>query len=125
MASDLTVEAVRTALDLSRTRAEVAGWNIVNASIPGATFFVVDQAGAKSALAMAAGSDRVAGGQLLAAVRETGLSLIEERSDAVRPSLDELVADSVAAGLEYQLLSESLGRHFGLMRLAVSGRGGA
>ena len=39
--------------------------------------------------------------------------------------LDELVADSVSAGLNYQALSESLSRHLGLMRLAISGRSGA
>lgn len=125
MSSDLTVDAVRTALDLSRTRAEVAGWNIVNASVAGASFFVLDQSAAASALATAAGPDQAAGRQALAAVREAGVSLISEHQGSTRPGLDELVADSVAAGLQYQLLSESLGRHFGLMRLAITGRSGA
>lgn len=125
MSSDLTVDAVRTALDMSRTRAEVAGWNIVNASVAGASFFVLDQSAAASALALAAGPDGAAGRQALAAVRDSGSSLISERVGSERPGLDELVADSVAAGLQYQVLSESLGRHFGLMRLAITGRNGA
>jgi flagellar basal body rod protein FlgB len=36
--------------------------------------------------------------------------------------LDEQVGDMVAASLNYQSLSEALSRHFGLMRLAVTGR---
>ena len=35
---------------------------------------------------------------------------------------DEQVGDMVAASLNYQSLSEALSRHFGLMRLAVTGR---
>ncbi|HBK46556.1 MAG TPA: hypothetical protein DDZ67_09020 [Xanthomonadaceae bacterium] len=125
MASELTVDAVRMALDLSRMRAEVTGWNIVNASVPGASFFVVDQSAAESALGVAAGEDTAAGYQALSAARNSSLALVEERFDVARPGLDELVADSVSAGLQYQLLSEALGRHFGLMRLAVTGRSGA
>ncbi|HBZ46970.1 MAG TPA: hypothetical protein DEO93_06805 [Stenotrophomonas sp.] len=122
MATDLTVDAVRMALDMSRMRAEVAGWNIVNASVPGASLFVVDQSAAQSALTVAAGDDAAAGRQALATAEGSVQAVISEQLDVVRPELDELVSESVTAGLQYQLLSESLGRHFGLMRLAVTGR---
>ena len=124
MAADLTVDAVRMALDMSRMRAEVAGWNIVNASSPGTSFFVADQSAAASALAVAAGEDGTLGRQALDAAEGSVQSVVEERFDVARPGLDELVSESVAAGLQYQLLSESLGRHFGLMRLAITGRNG-
>ena len=47
-----------------------------------------------------------------------------EKADAFSGAinLDEEVADMASANLKYQALTESLNRHFGLMRLAVAGR---
>jgi len=125
MASELTVEAVRMALDMSKLRAEVTSWNIVNASVAGAPLFVVDSTAADAALQAAAGGDPTTARRVFSGAIAQGPTVVNERYDVERPSLDELVADSVVAGLDYQVLAESLGRHFGLMRLAISGRSGA
>ena len=60
--------------------------------------------------------------QQLAGPSSPTMAIVNEQYDNLRPSLDELVTESVVAGLNYQVLSESLNRHFGLMRLAVTGR---
>lgn len=125
MAGDLTVDAVRMALDLNKLRAEVAGMNIVNAATPGAPMFVVDHAAVDSVLQAAASEDPGSVRQLLSNPDSPVLMIVDTRYDLERPSLDELVTDSVSAGLNYQALTESLGRHFALMRLAISGRSGA
>jgi len=41
--TDLTVDAVRMALNLNQLKAEVTSWNIVNASAADAPMFVVEQ----------------------------------------------------------------------------------
>ena len=61
----------------------------------------------------------------LAAPSSPTMAVVHEQYTADRPSLDQLVADSVSAGMNYQALTESLSRHFGLMRLAINGRSGA
>jgi flagellar basal-body rod protein FlgB len=124
-ATELTVDAVRMALNLNKLRAEVAGWNIVNASSVDAPMFVIDHSGTDALLQMAASDDPGAARDLLSDPSSPTMAIVDERYDAARSSLDELVADSVTAGLNYQSLTESLSRHFGLMRLAISGRSGA
>ncbi|WP_369914766.1 hypothetical protein AB8810_20420 [Xanthomonas sp. NCPPB 3005] len=122
MAHDLTVDAVRTALGVSKLKAEVAGWNIVNASASSATRFVVDDTEAARLLEAAAGATPQDVAGLLHDPAKGSLVVVNERNDLPQASLDELVADSVSAGLNYQALTESLSRHFGLMRLAITGR---
>lgn len=125
MSGDLTVGAVRMALDLNKLRAEVASMNIVNAATPGAPVFVIDHSALDAVLQAAAGDDPGGASQSLMDTAAPTLAVIDTRYDAERPSLDSLVADSVSAGLNYQSLTESLGRHFALMRMAISGRSGA
>lgn len=124
MTADLTVGAVRMALDLNKLRAEVASMNIVNAATSGAPMFVVDHAAVDAVLQAAASQDPESARQSLIDPESPTLTVVDTRYDLPRPSLDELVADSVSAGLNYQALTESLGRHFALMRLAISGRSG-
>ena len=125
MTAELTVSAVRMALDLNKLRAEVAGMNIVNAATPGAPVFTIDHGALDSVLRAAAGDDPGAVREALVAPDSPTLAIVDVRHDLERPPLDALVAESVTAGLNYQALTESLGRHFALMRLAISGRSGA
>ena len=122
MAHDLTVDAVRMALNLNKLKAEVAGWNIVNASTPNSTRFVVDDAVAVRALEAAASQHPQGAAGILQDPTASAMVVISERADLPKASLDDLVADSVSAGLNYQALTESLSRHFGLLRLAITGR---
>lgn len=123
--SDLTVDAVRMALNLNQLKAEVTGWNIVNASAADAPMFVIDQSATDALLAAAVNAPSYATRDALASPSSPTMAVVHEQYTAERPSLDQLVADSVSAGMNYQVLTESLSRHFGLMRLAISGRSGA
>lgn len=125
MSGDLTVGAVRMALDLNQLRAEVASMNIVNAASPGAPMFVVDHTAMDAVLQAAVGDDPDSVRAMLVDPQSPTMAIVDTRYDLERPSLDELVTDSVTAGMNYQALTESLGRHFALMRLAIAGRSGA
>lgn len=122
MANDITVDAVRMALNLNQLRAEVTGWNIVNNSSTGASYFTIDDSATTALLEAAAGNAPEQVRRQLADPSSPTMAIVNEQYDELRPSLDELVTESVVAGLNYQVLSESLNRHFGLMRLAVTGR---
>jgi flagellar basal-body rod protein FlgB len=123
--SDLTTQAVRLALGVSQLRADVASRNIANASTPGAQALRVDFAQSQHLLERAAAPSANAEASLADAI-SAALSQPagHERQDiaGVAINLDEQVADMATANLEYQSLTESLKRHFGLMRLAISGR---
>lgn len=123
--TDLTVDAVRMALNLNQLKAEVTSWNIVNASAADAPMFVVEQSATDALLLAAAGQPNQSVRDELAAPSSPTMAVVHEQYAADRPSLDQLVADSVSAGMNYQALTESLSRHFGLMRLAINGRSGA
>ena len=122
MASDITVDAVRMALNLNQLRAEITSWNIVNSSAAEASYFTIDDSATTELLGAAAGSDPQRVGERLAHPSSPTMAIVNEQNDGTRPALDELVTESVVAGMNYQVLSESLSRHFGLMRLAVTGR---
>jgi flagellar basal-body rod protein FlgB len=123
--NDITTEAVRLAMSMNQLRAEYASQNIAKASTPGAQATRLDfgfsqglldqaaqvsQSGENGLLdAMAAADTQPQSGEFLAA---PGSAI----------NLDEEVADMVSANLKYQTLTESLNRHFGLMRLAITGR---
>jgi flagellar basal-body rod protein FlgB len=125
MSQDLTVDAVRMALSLNKLKAEVTSWNIANTSSPDAPVFVIDQSRTDRVLNAAAGASPDDVAALLRNPDSPTLAIVDQRYDRERASLDDLVAESVSAGLNYQALTESLSRHFGLMRLAVTGRSGA
>lgn len=122
MDHDLTVGAVRMALNLQQLKAEVTSWNIVNAAASDAPVFVIDQSATDTLLQHAADAPSAAVAQQLQHPSSPTMAIVNESYDAVRPGMDELVAESVSAGLNFQALAESLSRHFGLMRLAITGR---
>ncbi|WDM67822.1 hypothetical protein [Xanthomonas cucurbitae] len=124
MSQDLTVDAVRMSLSLNKLKAEVASWNIANASTVDSPVFVVDQSRTDRVLGAAVEDAPRDVARLLHSPDSPTLAVVDQRYDVQRASLDDLVAESVSAGLNYQALTESLSRHFGLMRLAVTGRSG-
>jgi flagellar basal-body rod protein FlgB len=123
--SDLTTQAVRLALGISQLRADVASRNIANASTPGAQAAHVDFARSQGLLEQAAAGRGSETSLLQARAEATARPGGVERLDApgIAINLDEQVADMSTASLEFQSLTESLNRHFGLMRLAINGRG--
>lgn len=122
MSAPTTVEAVRLALDLNELRARVAGSNIANASQPGATAQQVDFSQVEAALRnAAAATDGVEAGRWLATARDA-LGRVVPDSDGSAVQLDREVAEMAGASLQYQALTEALGRQFGLMRIAIAGR---
>lgn len=125
MSHDLTTEAVRMALNMSQLRAEVASRNIASAATPGAQASRLDFAQSQGLLEQVMGADAASEpGLLQALVRENG----QPKGGAVQETvagainLDEQVADMASASLKYQAMTESLNRHFGLLRLAITGR---
>jgi flagellar basal-body rod protein FlgB len=124
-ASDLTTQAVRLALGISQLRADVASRNIANASTPGAQAAHLDFARSQGLLEQAAtarGNETSLLQSLAEATTQPGhVASLDAPGTAI--NLDEQVADMATASLEFQSLTESLNRHFGLMRLAINGRG--
>ena len=120
MSTDLTTQAIRLALRMNQVEAEYASRNIAGASTPGARARHVEF-GAAHALLEAAASGAGSPG-LSASLEALATAPGEQAIDAGATSLDEEVADMSSAATRYQTLSESLNRHFGLMRLAVSGK---
>lgn len=123
MSHDLTTQAVRLALAMNQLRAESASRNIAEASTPGARAERLDFARTQGLLAEVAAQPANAEAGLDRALAQAAAQPGTPVADAVPGiNLDEQVADMASATLEYQALSESLNRHFGLMRLAITGR---
>ena len=120
--SDITTQAIRLALRMSQMQAENASQNISRASTPGAHATAVDFGRSQGLLQAAAEpGDRSALFNALAQSAAGAPGVVQERPTATI-SLDEEVANMSSATLKYQALTESLNRHFGLMRLAITGR---
>lgn len=126
MATDITVDAVRLALGLQQLRAEVASGNIAHGNAPGHQVQRVEMAGAQALLRQAAmpGANPSLF-QNLASLSPSDVATVVADPSVAAAQPDSQVAEMVAASLDFQSLAESLNRHFGLMRLAVSGRSGA
>ncbi len=123
---DITTEAVRLALGVQQLRAEYAAQNIARANTPGAQAVRLDFNASQSLLTQAAaapvGQDASVSAALSVAADQ--LRPVEQLQAPGTPiQLDEEVANLASANLDYQALSESLSRHFGLMRLAITGKG--
>lgn len=121
MNHDLRIDTIRMALTLHETRARLAGINIANANRPGARAVHADVATARRALERAFDASG-------ATARADWLAMA---ATALRPSADagaapirqdREIAEMAAAGADYQALTETLARHFALMRLAIAGR---
>lgn len=123
--SDITTEAVRLAMSMNQIRAEYASQNISNANTPGAKAVHLDFAHSQGLLEQVISASSADQGSLLGALSDAASTpMFSEEVDAFSGSinLDEEVADMASANLKYTALTESLNRHFGLMRLAVAGR---
>lgn len=123
--NEITVQAVRLAMGMSQLRAEIASQNISSANTPGASATRLDFGRSQGLLERAAGANDGEASGLLGALLDADASASADRSSAMQGTaiqLDQEVADMSTATLKYQALTESLNRHFGLMRLAVTGR---
>jgi flagellar basal body rod protein FlgB len=109
---------------MNQVRAESASRNIGIASNPAAHAERLDFARSQGLLAQAAADPVDADGQLARAIAQALQAPADRVADVADAgiNLDEQVADMASATLQYQALTESLNRHFGLMRLAISGR---
>lgn len=123
--SDITTEAVRLAMSMNQIRAEYASQNISKSNTPGAKAVHLDFAHTQGLLEQVVSLSGVDEGSLLGVLAEAASTpSFTENADTFSGAinLDEEVADMASANLKYQALTESLNRHFGLMRLAVAGR---
>jgi flagellar basal body rod protein FlgB len=125
MAHDLTTEAIRLAMGMQQLRAENASRNIALANTPGAQATRLDFGSSQGLLEQAATLSMQGADGLVETLETAGSrSAVSESLDASGTGihLDDEVADMAGANLQYQALAESLSRHFGLMRLAITGR---
>lgn len=123
--NDITTQAVRLAMGMHELRAENASRNIALANTPGAQATRLDFGNSQGLLQQAAALPLHDAGDLLTSLSEVGSQPVarETQDDAgATINLDQEVADMASANLDYQALTESLNRHFGLMRLAITGR---
>lgn len=119
MSQGTTVEAVRLALGMLDAQARVASRNIAQAGQPDAQAMRIDFDGARSLLAS------VLEGSAPASRLDDVRHMVEQSAPSATggPIQQDLeVTDMVATSLHYQTLTEALSRHFGLMRLSISGR---
>ena len=121
MSSEITTEAVRLALGMHEMQARIASINIANASRPDARAMRFDFSSVQTTLADVS---QVHSMDVSARLQQANIDLraqsAQTTSDPI--SADEQIGDMVAAGANFQALSEALSRYFGLMRLAATGR---
>lgn len=123
--NDITTEAVRLAMSMNQLRAEYASQNISRSNTPGAKAVHLDFASSQGLLEQVASLSGLDPANLLQVLSEAASAPASgERIDTFSSGInqDEEVADMASANLKYQALTESLNRHFGLMRLATTGR---
>lgn len=126
MSDDITTQAVRLAMSMNQLRAEIASQNIARSSSPGAQASRLDFGRSQALLQQSVTASAQDAAALLPALSDaayqpaSGKAAYGAGSSSI--NLDEEVADMASANLEYQALTESLNRHFGLMRLAVTGK---
>lgn len=114
---DTTINAIRLALGMYQTRAEIANSNIANASMPSSLALRADFSHYQTMLEAAANGQGDGLDQAIQSVREPTIRPLEAPLN-----LDAQVSEMVGAGAGFQSLTEALSRQFGLMRLAVVGR---
>jgi flagellar basal-body rod protein FlgB len=120
MAGDITTEAVRLALGMREAQARIAGTNIANASKPDARAMRADFSRVEAALRGAVHAGGVGEIEQLDMTAAQLQGIAQPGADPI--VADEEVGDMVTASTHYQSLTEALSRHFGLMRLALTGR---
>jgi len=121
---DLTLEAVRVALDLNQVRMEVASTNIARADIPGAQLERADFSGAIDALESAARDPKGDPGQLEMITPQTLRANIGSlgQAGAGTSLLDDQIAGLNTDSVAYRALATGLTRRFALMQLAIAGK---
>lgn len=117
MSNEHAIEAVRLGLALQDARSRVASTNIANANAPGAT--------ARRLNVASPALHESSWAELSEAALRTRVDAIAHAGsvDTGEPiQLDREMSDMVVASTNYQVLADALGRAFGLMRLAITGR---
>jgi len=119
---DLTTEALRLGITMSRVRAETASVNIDNADVSGFRTQQVDFGRATGLLRQAA-DDPLMDGASLRAITARSLGATVHAADAgTSVNLDGEVAELETAGADFQALTTVMSRRFALMQLALAGR---
>lgn len=123
MSNDITTESVRLAMHIAQLKAEVAGTNISHGGVPGAKAVRLD-ADFSAALLSAAVSARDSTHlvNMIRKVNDENANFTMNSTDEPI-NQDEQIAALSSANLEYTALVDTLNRRFGLMRLAISGKG--
>lgn len=122
--SDVTAALVGKVLDLENLRAEVASRNIANANVQGFSPQKVDFEDQLAAVRNALQQPQSIDGAV-SKFEQTEFSVKPEASQSLlnaSVNLDSEVTTLTLAKTQYEALVESLNRHFGLMRLAITGR---
>lgn len=118
---DLTTEALRLGMAMSRVRAEVASMNIANTNVPGAPIRGADFSQAIGLLHQAASDPAMDAGRLRAMTSRSLEATVHNLDGGA--NLDGEVADLETAGADFQALTTVMSRRFSLMQLALAGRG--
>lgn len=121
---DLTLEAVRVALDLNQLKMEVASANIARADMPGARLQRADFSGALAALRDAVQDPDGDPRRLATITPQTLRANIESLGPASTGAvvLDDQIAALSTDSVTYRALATGLTRRFALMQLAVAGK---
>jgi len=122
---DLTTEAVRLGLNMAHLRAEIASENIANVDVPGYRTQRTDFGRAIGLLNEAASQPSTDADSLRNVTQEDlrGTVQREASGSGAVVSLDGEVAQLETANVDFQALSTVLSRRFGLMQLALNGKG--
>lgn len=121
---DLTTEAIRLALHMSRLRAEVASENIAHVDVPGYRTQRADFGEALGLLREAAMQPSTEGSHLEGMTPSVLRDAVHAAdADGEAPvKLDGEVAELETANVDFQSLTTVMSRRFALMQLAMTGR---
>ena len=128
MVGELAVSPLKRALDIAAVRHNVISHNIANADTPG---FKRQEVSFGSVLSAAYGDmtmTRTNPGHLLPVKGTENSVKIQEVSGSIRPDGNNVTIETEMARLSqntmyYQAVSTQMGKYFGRLRTAISGRG--
>jgi flagellar basal-body rod protein FlgB len=128
MLGDLAVYPLRRALDLAAIRHDVISHNIANADTPGFKRQEVSFDSVLSAAYEDLSMIRTNPAHLLPVTKTGSAVKVREISGSVRPDGNNVTIETEMARLGqntmyYQAVSAQLGKYFGRLRTAISGRG--
>lgn len=117
----LTLDVTQVAMDLERTRAQMAAHNIAMANVPGSRAAHLDVLGAMASVRSARG-DAGSFAQALGDLNGVDLAAHQRMQPLDTPlALDAEVAELSAASGRFQALADGVSRQFALMQLAIKG----